>query len=278
MTEHTIALAARFPGGTGFLRLLRACGTVAGLTVLLCACSGAAPHREGTAGLTADLTAPSSGGSAAVAAMPVSAPVAAVVKPSPVVSAAISTPVVAPAPAPVAAAHQDVAALTTRGGAGRVAQLTQIRCDAALTEASDAVYRYRKLSVQEISARSWAEEALRASDLAQRACDMAPDQAMTALSLRATALYLHGQYSRAALYLEQVPEQTLPEALPRSGGLSTAAVVRQCQTHRPDLDDLRLGILLKQAGHGVQGAEHLKRAARSACAPLAKLADALRRT
>lgn len=269
-------MAARFPGGTGFLRLLRACGTVVGLTVLLCACSGAAPHREGTAGLTADLAAPSSGGSAAVAAVPVSAPVAAVVKPSPVVSAAVSTPVAAPAP--VAAAHQDVAALTTRGGAGRVAQLTQIRCDAALTEASDAVYRYRKLSVQEISARSWAEEALRASDLAQRACDMAPDQAMTALSLRATALYLHGQYSRAALYLEQVPEQTLPEALPRSGGLSTAAVVRQCQTHRPDLDDLRLGILLKQAGHGPQGTEHLKRAARSACAPLAKLADALRRT
>lgn len=266
-------MTAWYRWGAGCLRPLRICGGAVGLTLFLAACSGAAPQTEGAAGLVADGMPPSLAGTVA--------------RPSAVAVTPVSLPVSAPAGSQMPAARQgspgpdsssqDVAALTTRGGAGRVAELTQIRCDAALTEASDAVHRYRRLSVPEISARSWAEEALRASDLAQRACDMAPEQAMTALALRATALYLHGQYSRAALYLEQVPEQTLPEPLPRSGALSTAAVVRQCQTHRPDLDDLRLGILLKQAGYAPQGAEHLKRAARSACAPLAKLADALRR-
>lgn len=281
-------MTAWYRWGAGCLRSLRICGSAVGLTLFLAACSGAAPQTEGAAGLAADGMSPSLAGPAArpsaVAVTPVSVPVAApassqVPAARPVSAASVSSASVSSSSVPPASGSppEDVAALTTGGGAGRVAQLTQIRCDAALTEASDAVYRYRKLSVQEISARSWAEEALRASDLAQRACDMAPDQAMTALSLRATALYLHGQYSRAALYLEQVPEQTLPEVLPRSGSLSTATVVRQCQSHRPDLDDLRLGILLKQAGYGGQGAEHLKRAARSACAPLAKLADVLRR-
>lgn len=272
-------MTAWYRWGAGCLRPLRICGSAVGLTLFLAACSGAAPQTEGAAGLVADGMPSSLAGPAArpsaVAVTPVSVPISAPAGSQVPAARPVSSASVPPASG---AAPEDVAALTTRGGAGRVAQLTQIRCDAALTEASDAVYRYRKLSVQEISARSWAEEALRTSDLAQRACDMAPDQAMTALSLRATALYLHGQYSRAALYLEQVPEQTLPEVLPRSGSLSTAAVVRQCQSHRPDLDDLRLGILLKQAGYAPQGTEHLKRAARSACAPLAKLADALRRS
>lgn len=266
----------------GTARAVRTAGLTGVLALMLGACSGAPQSPDALAGLAAD--APSASGPALRTDGPVARPLTTPVSATgPAVTPVAATPapsataslVVPPASSGVSGG-QTVAALTSRGGSARLAELTQTRCDAALTQASEAVHRYRSLPAEEIVRRSWAEEALRASDLAQRACDMAPDQAATALMLRATALYLHGQYSRAALYLEQVPEQTLPAPLPRSGAFSTAAAVRQCHTHRPDLDDLRLGILLQQAGFRQEAGGHLKRASRSVCAPLARLAEALR--
>lgn len=159
----------------------------------------------------------------------------------------------------------------------RLADMTLSRCDAAIGQANEAVHRYRSLSRQEILRRTWAEEALRTSEMAQRACDTFPEQAGNALILRVAALYLHGQYSRAAIYLDQIPNRALPAPMPQAGTVSTALVLRQCQTRSFDLDDLRLGILLQQAGYTADAWDHLKRASRSPCQPLAKLAEALRR-
>lgn len=148
----------------------------------------------------------------------------------------------------------------------------QARCKEAVRAARESVNQYLSLPVERIADTAWVEDALRVTEVAQRACQDQPNEE-AATYWRATAFFLHGQYARAALNFRRVADVNGAfNALGYAANLST--LLQSCGDDRASLDAFRLGGLYEAAGHPERAANHYTLAARSSCVPLRDTAEA----
>lgn len=145
-------------------------------------------------------------------------------------------------------------------------------CRDAVRAAREAINRYLDLPAHRIASMDWVEEALRVTEVAVRACrNQSGEEAAT--YWRATALFLHGQYARAALNYRRVADMGGPfNTLDYAGNL--AEILQTCGDDRLGLDHFRLGGLYEAAGHAQRAAIQYGQAAQSRCTPLRETAEA----